>query len=154
MIDQENRAPEQRDTLRPLAATCGNPPPSAANAECRAPFIHSQFLTVYSKGLTYFQIALFFRLCIYAGRDGICNPSTATLARELNATPRGIRGAIDAIEAAGFIRKIGGNVGAGRGNSNRYQIVLNASVGASAIPENRNGGSSKKNKRNVFCAIR
>ena len=141
MIDQENKAPEQRDTLRPLAATCGNTPPSAANAECRAPFIHSQFLTVYSKGLTYFQIALFFRLCIYAGKAGICNPSTATLARELNATPRGIRGAIDAIEAAGLIRKIGGNVGAGRGNTNRYQIVLEASGDASAIPENRNGGS-------------
>lgn len=134
MIDQENKAPEQRGTLRPIASgrMAGDRP---------APFIHSQFLTVYSKELTYFQIALFFRLCIYAGRAGICNPSAATLARELNATPRGIRGAIDAIEAAGLIRKIGGNVGAGRGNTNRYQIVLEASGDASAIPENRNGGS-------------
>lgn len=121
MIDQENKAPEQRDTLRPIASgrMAGDRP---------APFIHSVCRSAITSGaLTDFQSRLFILLCIYAGRDGICNPSTATLAQELNATPRGIRGAIDAIEAAGFIRKIGGNVGAGRGNSNRYQIVLEAS---------------------------
>ena len=134
MIDQKNRTPEQRGTPPPIASgrMAGDRP---------APFIHSQFLTVYSKGLTHFQIALFFRLCIYAGRDGVCNPSAATLARELNATSRGIRTAITAIEAAGFICKIGGNVGAGRGNTNRYRIVLEASGDAAAIPENRNDGS-------------
>ena len=133
MIDQKNRTPEQRGTPPPIASgrMAGDRP---------APFIHSQFLTVYSKGLTHFQIALFFRLCIYAGRDGVCNPSAATLARELNTSPYWVRIALKAIISAGLLCKIGGNVGAGRGNTNQYRIVLEASEDAAAIPGNVTGG--------------
>ena len=143
MIDQKNRTPEQRGTPPPIASgrMAGDRP---------APFIHSVYRSAITSGaLTDFQLRLFMLLCIYAGRDGVCNPSTATLARELKRSRSGVIAAITAIEAAGFICKIGGNVGAGRGNTNQYRIVLEASGDATAIPENVHPGRYFDDTENV-----
>ena len=139
MIDQKNRTPEQRGTPPPIASgrMAGDRP---------APFIHSIYRSAITSGaLTDFQLRLFMLLCIYAGRDGICNPSTVTLARELKRSRSGVIAAITSIQAAGFICKIGGNVGAGRGNTNQYRIVLEASGDATAIPENVHPGRHEQN---------
>lgn len=143
MIDQENRTPEQRGTPPPIASghMVGDRP---------APFIHSVYRSAITSGaLTDFQLRLFMLLCIYAGRDGVCNPSTVTLARELKRSRSGVIAAITAIEAAGFICKIGGNVGAGRGNTNQYRIVLEASGDAAAVPKNVHPGRHFDGTENV-----
>ena len=86
-------------------------------------------------------------------KSGQCNPAVGTIAKALGATPRGVRAALRALEAKGYILT---RLGGGLNKSSQYQLcVVEPKVdpqhASSAPPEpqapqTRKGSSSKTEK--------
>ncbi len=78
------------------------------------------------KRLTQGDNAVYESLVRFAGRNGVCHPSQATLANKLGVSERQIRKNLQALEWAGLIRwKIGGKTKGGTPLAARYEFIWN-----------------------------